>query len=87
MKWVLSIDLLQNDDADANVLVSPTSDWLQQGKEARKSSQLKCFYCLSEQLEVKVEEVLKEDKLDAIVCVAGGWAGGNASSSGINQKC
>lgn len=27
-------------------------------------------------------EILKEDKLDAIVCVAGGWAGGNAASAG-----
>ncbi len=34
------------------------------------------------QVGTKVEEVLKEDKLDAIVCVAGGWAGGNAASAG-----
>lgn len=27
--------------------------------------------------------MLKEDKLDAVVCVAGGWAGGNAASPGI----
>ncbi len=25
-------------------------------------------------------EVLKDDKVDAILCVAGGWAGGNAAS-------
>lgn len=34
----------------------------------------------------KVEEVLKSDKLDAIVCVAGGWAGGNAASDGMNIR-
>ena len=34
------------------------------------------------QLEKKVEEVLKEDKVDAVICVAGGWAGGNAASKG-----
>ena len=29
-----------------------------------------------------MEEVLKEDKVDAVICVAGGWAGGNAASKG-----
>lgn len=28
---------------------------------------------------------MKDDKLEAIVCVAGGWAGGNAASSGEDQ--
>jgi len=35
-----------------------------------------------EQLCGKVEEMLAGEKLDAIVCVAGGWAGGNAASKG-----
>lgn len=39
------------------------------------------------QVETKVEEVLKEDKLDAIVCVAGGWAGGDAASPGVFNQC
>lgn len=26
--------------------------------------------------------LLREDKVDAIICVAGGWAGGNAASAG-----
>jgi dihydropteridine reductase len=30
----------------------------------------------------KVAEVLGDNKLDAVLCVAGGWAGGNAASSG-----
>ena len=42
---------------------------------------LDCWF----QLEKKVEEALEDDKLEAIVCVAGGWAGGNAASPGQNQ--
>lgn len=30
----------------------------------------------------KLDDQLAEDKLDGIFCVAGGWAGGNASSKG-----
>lgn len=30
----------------------------------------------------KIDEQLQSDKLDAIFCVAGGWAGGNAASKG-----
>lgn len=30
----------------------------------------------------KVQAAMGEDKLDAVVCVAGGWAGGNAASPG-----
>ena len=29
-----------------------------------------------------LDVMLKEDKLDAVVCVAGGWAGGNTASEG-----
>ena len=32
------------------------------------------------QLESKVESIVSGFKLDAILCVAGGWAGGNAAS-------
>jgi hypothetical protein len=32
------------------------------------------------QVQTKVEELLGGEKLDAIICVAGGWAGGSASS-------
>lgn len=35
-----------------------------------------------EQLCQKVDKMLAGEKLDAIVCVAGGWAGGNAASKG-----
>lgn len=33
-----------------------------------------------------VETALSGDKLDAVVCVAGGWAGGNASNKGKYTK-
>jgi len=32
----------------------------------------------------KLDEQLQSEKLDAIFCVAGGWAGGNAASKGTN---
>lgn len=32
----------------------------------------------------KLDDQFTEEKLDGIFCVAGGWAGGNASSEGIN---
>ena len=31
----------------------------------------------------KVEEALNGEKVDAIICVAGGWAGGNAASKAL----
>lgn len=39
------------------------------------------------QVHAKVENVLKDDKLEAVVCVAGGWAGGNAASSDLVKNC
>lgn len=35
----------------------------------------------------KVQEAMGEEKLDAVVCVAGGWAGGNAASPGQCVAC
>jgi len=59
--WVLSIDLVASDEADANVVVDPKASWTEQ------------------------EETLLSGvsalgvSFDAILCVAGGWAGGNAA--------
>lgn len=33
----------------------------------------------------KVGDVLQENKLDAVICVAGGWAGGNAKKGNIKK--
>ncbi|KAK2191155.1 hypothetical protein NP493_58g03026 [Ridgeia piscesae] len=65
--WVGSLDRVANDDANANVLVESADSWMSQ----------------EEQLCGKVEEMLAGEKLDAIVCVAGGWAGGNAASKDL----
>ena len=41
------------------------------------------FGCISFiQVSKQVEDTLNGEKLDAILCVAGGWAGGNAASKG-----
>lgn len=63
-QWVGSIDMAENELADANVIVSrdPTATWVDQ--ETAVLSQ--------------VSGILAGEQLDAIICVAGGWAGGNA---------
>jgi dihydropteridine reductase len=61
--WTLNVDLSKNDAADANIMVDPTGCWITQED-----------YVLKE-----VETVLAGNKIDGIFCVAGGWAGGNAS--------
>eukprot|EP00795_Rhopilema_esculentum_P012553 gene12553-3246_t len=62
--WVLSVDLAPNEDADANVVVTELVDWVKQ----------------SEMVHQRVDELMAGNKLDALFCVAGGWAGGNAKS-------
>lgn len=62
--WVGSIDLMPNEQADANVIVKPCDSWVQQEQEVCQD----------------VEGILGSEKLDAVLCVAGGWAGGNAAS-------
>jgi len=61
--WVLSIDLVASDDADANVVVDPNASWTEQ--EAMLLSSVSAFNV----------------SFDAILCVAGGWAGGSASNA------
>ena len=63
-----SIDLKVNEAADANILVTELDDCEKQ----------------NEQVQSRLAEVLNGEKLNAIFCVAGGWAGGNASSKGTN---
>nr|XP_022336092.1 exonuclease 3'-5' domain-containing protein 2-like [Crassostrea virginica] len=62
--WVGSIDLMPNEQADANIVVKPSESWLNQEEEVLKG----------------VDNVMGGEKLDAVLCVAGGWAGGNAGS-------
>ncbi|XP_052101838.1 dihydropteridine reductase-like [Mytilus californianus] len=62
--WVGSIDLMPNEQADANVIVKPCDSWTQQEEEVVKA----------------VDGIVGSEKLDAVLCVAGGWAGGNAAA-------
>lgn len=52
-----------NDLADENIIVERDQNWADQ--EATILNAL--------------STILKDDKLDAVICVAGGWAGGNAT--------
>ena len=61
--WVGSIDMKSNDQADANVIVKPESNWQEQEVDILK----------------QVASILNGDKVDGVICVAGGWAGGNAA--------
>uniref|UniRef100_A0A3Q3FGT3 Quinoid dihydropteridine reductase a n=1 Tax=Kryptolebias marmoratus TaxID=37003 RepID=A0A3Q3FGT3_KRYMA len=62
--WVASIDMAANDEANENVIVKLTE----------------CFSEQAGQVTTDVAQLLGEQKVDAILCVAGGWAGGNCSS-------
>ncbi|XP_067645285.1 dihydropteridine reductase [Eurosta solidaginis] len=61
--WVGSIDLNVNEEADASIVIPRDLGW-----EEQETAVLS-----------KVDEVLAGEKLDAVICVAGGWAGGNAA--------
>lgn len=69
LQWVGSIDLGVNEQADANVLVKPDTSMPEQESDVTS----------------KVGDLLGEEKLDAIFCVAGGWAGGNAKGEGFGN--
>lgn len=60
--WVASIDINTNEQADINILVG-RDDNLEKQEETVTNG---------------VSSALQGDKLDAVICVAGGWAGGNA---------
>jgi len=60
--WVGSIDLVGNDKADISIVVNKDADFI--GQE--------------QQILSDISSALKGEKLDAVICVAGGWAGGNA---------
>ncbi|XP_011880915.1 PREDICTED: dihydropteridine reductase isoform X2 [Vollenhovia emeryi] len=66
-QWVGSIDMKPNDQADANVIVNPNANWQQQQTE----------------ILTQIKDTLKDEKVDGIICVAGGWAGGNAANKDL----
>uniref|UniRef100_A0A098LZA5 Dihydropteridine reductase n=1 Tax=Hypsiglena sp. JMG-2014 TaxID=1550645 RepID=A0A098LZA5_9SAUR len=68
--WVLSIDLIENQEASANVVVQMGDSFVEQ----------------AEQVTEDVGKVLGEKKVDAILCVAGGWAGGSAKAKSLYKN-
>ncbi|XP_020283337.1 dihydropteridine reductase [Pseudomyrmex gracilis] len=69
--WVGSIDMKSNEQADANIIVNPESNWQQQQVEVL----------------AQIKDTLKDEKVDGIICVAGGWAGGNAIHKDFIKNC
>ncbi|XP_076165949.1 dihydropteridine reductase isoform X2 [Ptiloglossa arizonensis] len=61
--WVGCIDMKSNEQADANIIVNHESSWHQQEVDILQ----------------KLTNILNGDKVDGVICVAGGWAGGNAA--------
>ncbi|XP_022915206.1 dihydropteridine reductase [Onthophagus taurus] len=68
--WVGSIDLAENTDADLNIVLGREENTADQESSVLSS----------------ISSVLGNDKLDAVICVAGGWAGGNAKKDLIKNS-
>uniref|UniRef100_A0A6G1S8A3 Dihydropteridine reductase n=1 Tax=Aceria tosichella TaxID=561515 RepID=A0A6G1S8A3_9ACAR len=70
--WVLAIDLEKNGphpEADNRILI--------------KSQHVESLIDQERQVLQEAQEALEGNKVDAIICVAGGWAGGNATSEDL----
>ncbi|CAH0713152.1 unnamed protein product, partial [Brenthis ino] len=61
--WVASVDLNPNDSADVNITVPKDASWVSQ----------------EEHVVNELGAALQGQKVNAVICVAGGWAGGNAA--------
>lgn len=68
--WVASVDLNPNDSADLNITVPKDATWVQQEEHVVK----------------ELESALQGQKVNAVICVAGGWAGGNAAKDLSKQS-
>lgn len=69
--WVASIDMVENKDASANIIVKMSDSFTEQ----------------TDQVTTDVGNLLGEQKVDAILCVAGGWAGGSAKAKSFYKNC
>lgn len=69
--WVCSIDAAESDSANESILVDLNADLQKQHGD------------IVEELGKK----LGDEKLDAVICVAGGWAGGSASNKDFIKNC
>ncbi len=63
---MINVDLVENKEADFNTLTSISGSLKEQGQSLQES----------------ISKFLGGEKLSAIFCVAGGWAGGNAKNKG-----
>ncbi|RWS29742.1 hypothetical protein B4U80_07181 [Leptotrombidium deliense] len=62
--WVASVDTTASDEANESVIIKNLDCWTTQETEVVGG----------------VNTILNGEKLDAIICVAGGWAGGSAAN-------
>jgi len=69
--WVGNIDMSANELADANVIVQANQSWDDQADNVHS----------------EVAKILNNEKVDAVICVAGGWAGGNSSDKDFIKNC
>lgn len=67
---MINVDLVENTEADFNTLTSTTGSLKEQGESIQNA----------------ISQVLGGEKLSAIFCVAGGWAGGNAHNKGTRPQ-
>ncbi|XP_075425063.1 dihydropteridine reductase isoform X2 [Ascaphus truei] len=70
-QWVASIDITENEAASANIVVKMSDSFTEQ----------------SDQITTGIEQLLGGQKVDAILCVAGGWAGGSAKAKSFYKSC
>ncbi|XP_034739932.1 quinoid dihydropteridine reductase a [Etheostoma cragini] len=68
--WVACIDMAANEEANENVIVKLGESFNEQAG----------------QVTADVSRLLGENKVDAILCVAGGWAGGSCSSKDLYKN-
>lgn len=64
---VLAVDLVANEEADTNIILSAAASWNEQSRQVTQG----------------VSDFVGDGKLKAVLCVAGGWAGGSANSDDL----
>ncbi|PVV04301.1 hypothetical protein BB560_001204 [Smittium megazygosporum] len=68
---VFGIDISRNEKVDHNILVDPSMNMQGQGNS------------IISQIESTVTSEQGKLQVDSIICVSGGWAGGDISSKGL----
>jgi dihydropteridine reductase len=69
--WVVSVDIRGNESANENINVNPDDTFKDQ-----ESSVID-----------RLQSMLIDSRLDAVINVAGGWAGGNAQAAEFSKNC